>query len=78
MSWNYRIIRSAHDGSVGIHEVYYDDGIPTGWSENPSSPYGETLNELKKEFEMMARALSMPVLREVAFIGGIRLEEEGM
>lgn len=78
MSWNYRVIRSAKDGTLGIYEVYYDNGSPTGWTENPSSPCGETFDELKKEFEMMARALSMPILREVVFTEGIRLEEEGM
>lgn len=80
MSWNYRIIRSAINGSLGIHEVYYGPGYINngmGWTSDPSSPYGETLEELKTEFELMSRAFSQPILREVKEGDNLYLEEEG-
>lgn len=65
MSWNYRIVRSVHDGTeyFAIHEVYYDeDGKPWAATENASHPAGETLNEMRRDFGHYQRALSAPVL----------------
>jgi hypothetical protein len=48
-SWNYRIIRRKYEtGEIGyeIHEVYYDEGKPWGWTENAKAPYGETPEDL--------------------------------
>ncbi len=59
MSWNYRIIKRKWKKGVtfGIHEVYYDkDGQPTAWSTNPRDPHGETLDELRRDFDMMEKA----------------------
>jgi len=75
MTWNYRIVRS-FGGSLGIHEVYYDEEGPRTWTENPMTLYGETLDELKEDFMMMAQALLKPILREVEHDGRPQLEEE--
>lgn len=80
MSWNYRIVRSAVDRTLSIHEVYYGPGYQNSglsWSESPVSPHGETLEELQADFEMMARALSQPILREIIEGDTAHLEEEG-
>lgn len=75
MSWNYRIIRS-FGGSLGIHEVYYDEKGPRTWTENPMALYGETLDGLKEDFMMMAQALLKPILKEVECDGVPGLVEE--
>jgi len=64
MSWNYRVIKKKHEleDSYSIHEVYYDDGVPHSWSENPQKPYGSSVEELKSNIDMMMVALGKPVL----------------
>lgn len=72
-SWSYRVIRH-REGVYGdtfyfeIHECHYDkktDAIPTSWAAEPSHPGGETLDELKQDWMMMARAMLLPVLEIV-------------
>jgi hypothetical protein len=83
MTWNYRVIRHVEEdwreGAVGIpvcdlvdvytvHEVYYgDEGVPWGYTEEPSYPQGESLEELRKDMEYYARAVIEPVLKEEDF-----------
>lgn len=70
MSWNYRIVKNQKGSKTGsqelsfeIHEVYYDDkGNIESWTENPCSPYGETLEELKQDLKHMFKAFEEPVL----------------
>lgn len=62
MSWNYRVIIT-DNLNHNIHEVYYkEDGSLWMYTENPVSPYGENLKELKLDLEMMLQALSKPAL----------------
>ena len=64
--WNYRVMR--HTDAVGrthyaIHEAYYNDvGEVTAWTDEPSAPFGETIEELREELERMLRALDYPVI----------------
>ena len=77
MSWEYRVIRKFHDGitgmgghyyeeeTFGIHEVYYHEDDETkiyAVSEDPIAPHGLSLDELTKDYALMARALTKPVL----------------
>ena len=70
MYWNYRIFKTLEDYGnnhksflYSVHEVYYDDdGTISAWTEREISPYGETFDEISKSMEMMAIALSKPVL----------------
>lgn len=63
--WNYRIIEDEYEG-LSIHEVYYDsDGVVTDWSESSVSPFGETMQELNTDFNMMQDAFYEPVLKWV-------------
>ena len=75
MSWNYRLgykklevkIDLSNDvyeeDCFGIVETYYNDkGEITFTSENFIEPYGETLEELKVNFEDMQKAFELPVL----------------
>lgn len=61
MTWDYRVI--VKDGSYYIYEVYYDDdGNPGAFTEDPVSPFGESLEELKEDLKHFSDALSLPVL----------------
>ena len=58
--------------SYGIHEVYYDaDGIK-GWTVNPTTVCGDTLDGLRLQLDRMLACLSKPILRPV---GDDALEE---
>ena len=64
MTWNYRVMK--HKDEVPyyhIHEVFYnEDGSVMACSEYQCSPFGETAEELKADFELMAGAFERPVL----------------
>jgi DNA repair photolyase len=48
--------------SYGIHEVFYENGVPFGISEDPITPYGADLEELEENFESMQAALKKDIL----------------
>ena len=57
------VVDSYSEDQVGICEVYYNDkGDITFTSENFIAPYGETLEDLKANFEDMQKAFELPVL----------------
>lgn len=63
--WNYRVLKHTHLNNewVGIHEVYYDDnGEPNACSTDPTSPYGETEQELQNDLDLMKKAFEKPVM----------------
>jgi hypothetical protein len=70
-TWNYRVIRH-HDKKTNvdfhtIHEVYYHGEKPSMVSENPMHPFGETVEELKKDMELFMKAFDKPVLDWTVF-----------
>ena len=73
MTWNYRVVKRTFtnkDGSTedrfAVHEVYYDDNDPpkaeTMISLDPTYPSGDSVGELRRDFEYYQRALDKPVL----------------
>ena len=67
--WNYRVVEKYNhvfkEVDVELHEVYYDkDGIIQMWSENPVSPSGVSLEDLKEDITNMIEALDKPILKE--------------
>jgi hypothetical protein len=73
MTWNYRVVirQDPDDPSeqFGIHEVYYDSsGQIEAWTEEPCTPFGESLAELAADIEHMGQALSKPPLKESELI----------
>ena len=68
MSWNYRLVRtqypeSASGSLIGIHEVYYDaDGRPIMVTTDPITVIGDTPEEVRQVYDMMAEAFLMPIL----------------
>jgi hypothetical protein len=79
MSWNYRVImEEASDNklfgedSYTIREVFYDDdGEIEFWSDEGCSPYGNTFQEVADDFDLMAAAFELPVLK-------IEKDEDGL
>ena len=71
MTWNYRIISHPPYGVAGnegertyqIHEVYIDNGEIIGFTEKGMQPFGESMDELRQDFEYMQAAFTKPVLR---------------
>ena len=58
-----KVLETYTEDQFGICEVYYNDkGDITFTSENFIEPYGETLEELKANFEDMQKAFKLPVL----------------
>ena len=66
MTWNYRAIKEISEGEevYRVYEVYYDkDGQIDGWTQKPTYPQGETLDELRSSLIMMLRDVdNCPVL----------------
>ena len=62
-SWNYRVVRG-QDG-LRIFDVYYDDaGRPISTNVAPTYAYGETLDDLSAQLQLMREALTLPVLED--------------
>lgn len=72
MSWNYRVMRikgeliPGHPGTeeafYRIHEVYYEGDTPNAWSTDPMAPYGDTVEDLQADIQLMMKAFDQPVL----------------
>jgi hypothetical protein len=61
--WNYRVIES--EDVFRIHEVCYNSkGQITSFSEDPITPLGETMEELRGDLEYYMQALDRPVLKK--------------
>ena len=57
------VVDSYSEDQFGICEVYYNEkGDITFTSENFIEPYGETLEDLKANFDDMKKAFELPVL----------------
>jgi hypothetical protein len=68
MTWDDRVVRTA-DGYT-IYEVYDDGGGPEACTEDPASPFGETLEELADDVRYYLAALQQPVLDDALFHRG--------
>lgn len=65
--WNYRVLRH-HDGSLAIHEVFYDgDGKPESCSKGPTGFVGDSLDELASVLKRAERALREEPLEYASF-----------
>ena len=70
-TWNHRIVKDKYDNGeiyYGIYEVFYDKGgEPDGYTEKPMDVTGDSLEDLKEYYEMMAGAFKQPILEEKHF-----------
>jgi len=64
MTWNQRIIKTTEDGlsMFGVHEVYYDNGVPYSITEKSMFGSFESLEELMEEVRAYQECLVKPVL----------------
>ena len=66
MYWEYRVLMITNEQKstyFEVCEVHFDkNDVPYAWSENFSA---ETLDELKEDYEYMAKAFDHPVLKVV-------------
>ena len=56
--WNNRIVKHKKDDAVwySVHEVFYNDnGGITFYTENPITIFGETVEEVKSQLEMITK-----------------------
>ena len=73
--WNYRVVKKkqtwvdptskqeSRHYSYAIHEAYYDHrGYVGAITWEPVEPYGETIEELRHAWIMMAEAFGQPIL----------------
>ena len=57
------VLETYEEDQFGICEIYYNDkGDITFTSENFIEPYGETLEDLKANFDDIQKAFELPVL----------------
>ena len=61
MTWNHRVLRY-EDGTLGIHEVFYEDGEPTMCTMEAVGAQGDTLEELLEELHRMSGCVTLPIL----------------
>ena len=60
--WNYRVLEYS-DGSLGIHEVYYDDdGNVDNCTELPFAT-GDNEEELRDDLKDLSRSFELPRLK---------------
>jgi hypothetical protein len=70
MTWQYRVMRKRWQRgrkwgySYGIYELYSHmiNGKNPGWTSDSMEPQGDTIAELKSDYEYMAEAFKLPVL----------------
>lgn len=64
MNWNYRLMRviTETEETYSIHEVYYDGDKISSWTESPSFPLGESLEEFVIDFGHYKAAIDKPII----------------
>lgn len=65
--WNYRVLMHTHPNDVNyryfkIHEVYYTDGIPDGYSKDAESLEADLSTDLPKMLNLMELCLKKPMI----------------
>lgn len=63
MTWNHRVVRYK-DGSLGIHEAFYDEGeeVPHSITKEGVTVHGEDFTDLVKGYELMGLAFAKDIL----------------
>lgn len=62
--WNYRLMAKEGRGEVwfDIHEVYYNNDIPTSCSKYPACVSGNSVDEVKEVLSKMTECLEKPII----------------
>ncbi len=64
MNFNYRVLAHETNGEVyfQLHEVYYKDEVPEGYTSKPITIGGETLKDIKWKLNKIQEAAKKPIL----------------
>lgn len=64
MSWNHRILAHENNGEIyfQLHEVYYTNEVPDGYTANPITVGSESIKGIKWTLNKMQEAIKKPVL----------------
>lgn len=61
MAWNYRVVRK--EGELVVYGVYYDGmGSVVACDRDKNAPFGQDIEELKHNLELMIEALNKEIL----------------
>lgn len=85
MTWNYRIVEQTEENGgsfFGIHETYYDDDKNiVGVSQSSISMWGESIDDLAQQIDMMSTAFDKPLIcieGDLIYEQGKREQARGM
>ena len=64
MSWNHRILAHENNGEIyfQLHEVYYTNEVPDGYTANPITVGSETIKGIKWTLNKMQEAIKKRIL----------------
>ncbi len=62
--WNYRLMAKEAKGEVwfDIHEVYYNNDLPTSCSKYPACVSGNSVDDVKEVLSKMTECLEKPII----------------
>ncbi len=65
MSFNFRVVQRESMGEFyyEVLEIYYKNNVPVGSGESHNILYGDTVKDLKNNFNLIKKALSLPTLK---------------
>lgn len=72
-TFDYRLMDHHKDGDetcIGIHEVYYEDGRPMSFTDEPVRVFGSTVADIRETLDRMRRACDLPALKPSDFPSG--------
>ena len=68
--WNHRVVEK--DGILGIHEVYYVGGKPTGVTVHPVAISEESIEDLEETILRIRNCLQEDVLQYEDILGDLK------
>ena len=75
MTWNYRLLEKK-DGSIGIHEVYYDDNNQiVSWTDTHCGISGDSFLDCYQQLELMYEAFKEKALNEKVLEESLKINE---
>ena len=69
--WNNRIIKHEKDGTAwySVHEVFYSEsGGINGYTEDPITILGETVEEVKSQLEMITKDIEKHEVKDASTV----------
>ena len=63
-TWNYRVLATKTDEGIylQVHEVYYTNGVPDGYTEKPITIESDTLKGIRWQISKIKKCLGEPIL----------------